>query len=304
MDVRLPPPEGVDVLDVHLFGTPRLSCSYLINATEPALIETGPATVFERVHRELERVGVEPRHVVLSHIHLDHGGGVGHVADLFPGATIWVHDVGAPHVVDPTRLVASARRLFGDALDALYGEPLPVAEPRIRAMEEGTVIHLGDRSLRVLYTPGHARHEVTLYEQESGTAFVGDTAGVCYGEGWQKPATPPPEFDLDAALDSIARVQNLRPRTICFTHFGPAREAVLDQAASDLRSWDKLLRPLAERGADEDELIAALEPAVGQPPGDAAFRESATELSSTRNSMLGYLRYYRKQIEAREGRSS
>lgn len=297
-DVRPPPPVGVQVLDVELFGAPQLSCSYLVEGSVPALIETGPATVFGTLRDKLDSLAVEPKHVVLTHIHLDHGGGAGHVAELFPEATIWVHGVGAPHVADPTRLVASARRIFGDALDTLYGEPEPVAEERIRVMEEGTVIPLGERELRVLYTPGHARHEVTLYEAESGATFVGDTAGVCYGTDWQKPATPPPEFDLDAALDSIGRVQALRPQTVCFTHFGPGAESVLDRAAADLRRWDSLLRPLFERDASEDELLAALEPSVGEPPGSDAYRAAAAELSSTRNSMLGFLRYYRKQREA------
>src|SRR4029078_1490804 len=108
---------------------------------------------------------------------------------------------------------------------------------------------LGDRELRVLYTPGHARHEVTLWDGDSGTAFVGDTAGGCYGDAFQKPATPPPEFDLEAALDSIGRVQKLKADTICFTHFGPGPEAMLEQAAADLRAWDAALRPLALRGA-------------------------------------------------------
>jgi len=297
-DLRPPPPEGVTVLDVELFGARELSCSYLVEGPEPALIETGPATVFETLRAKLDEIRIEPRHIVLTHIHLDHGGGAGHVARLFPGATIWVHDVGAPHVADPTRLVASARRLFGEALDTLYGEPEPVPEERIRVMEEGTVIPLGERQLRVLYTPGHARHEVTLYESDSGAAFVGDTAGVRYGDSWQKPATPPPEFDLDAALDSIGRVQALRPKTVCFTHFGPGAESMLDRAAQDLRAWDAVLRPLVERDATEAEMLAALEPTVGEPPGDTAFRSSATELSSTRNSMLGFLRYYRKRREA------
>jgi glyoxylase-like metal-dependent hydrolase (beta-lactamase superfamily II) len=297
-DLRLPAPKGVEILDVNLFGAPNLSCSYVVHAAEPALIETGPATVFDTVASELERRDVEPKHVILTHIHLDHGGGVGHVADRFPDATIWVHDIGARHVASPERLVASARRLFGDALDTLYGEPRPVDESRIRAMEEGTVVGLGDRELRVLYTPGHARHEVTLFDHDSGAAFVGDTAGVCYGEGWQKPAAPPPEFDLDAALDSIARVQKLKARTICLTHFGPRNESALEEAARDLREWDALLRPLVESGASEDELAQALEPRVGQPPGDESFVEAATELSSTRNSLLGFLRYYMKAAEA------
>jgi glyoxylase-like metal-dependent hydrolase (beta-lactamase superfamily II) len=295
-DLRLPAPDGVDIIDVNLFGASELSCSYLVHASEPALIETGPASVFDTVSSELERRNVEPKHVVLSHIHLDHGGGIGHVADRFPDATIWVHDIGAPHIVDPSRLVASARRLFGDSLDTMYGEPLPVAESRIQVIDEGTVIPLGDRDLRVLYTPGHARHEVTLYDDDSGTAFVGDTAGVCYGDAWQKPATPPPEFDLEAALDSLKRVQQLKPTAICFTHFGVAQESALEEAAKDLREWDTTLRPLVLRGADEEELLAAIEPAVGRPPGDEAFAHAASELSSTRNSLLGYLRYYQKKV--------
>lgn len=295
-EIRLPVPDGVDLIDVGLFGAPELSCSYLVHAAEPALIETGPATVFDTVRSELDARGVEPKHVILSHIHLDHGGGVGHVAELFGDATIWVHDVGARHVADPARLIASARRLFGDALDAMYGQPRPVAEGRIRAMEEGTRIPLGDRDLRVLYTPGHARHEVTIYDDDSQTAFVGDTAGVCYGPDWQKPATPPPEFDLEAALDSIGRVQRLKPRTICFTHYGPAREAALEEAARDLREWDAKLRPLVASGAGEEELLAALEPSVGDPPGDASYVRAATDLSSTRNSLLGFLRYYEKNV--------
>jgi len=297
-DLRHPVPEGVDVIDVHLFGAENLSCSYLVHAAQPALIETGPATVFETVRDELTTRQIEPAHVVLTHIHLDHGGGVGHVAELFPAATIWVHEVGARHVADPERLVASARRLFGASLDTLYGEPRPVGADRIHAMEDGTVIGLGDRELRVLYTPGHARHEVTLHDSDSGAAFVGDTAGVCYGDDWQKPATPPPEFDLDAALDSIKRVQDLRPSTICFTHFGPAREAFLERAAADLRDWDGILRPLAERGASEDEMVTAIESHAGQPPGDPDFVDAATELSSNRNSVLGYARYYAKRAEA------
>ena len=300
--LRLPPPAGVEVVDVRLFGAPELSCSYVVHAAEPALIETGPATVFETVKDELTRRGVEPKHVVLSHIHLDHAGGVGHVAELFGGATIWVHDIGARHLVDPTRLVASARRLFGDALDTMYGEPVPVADSRIRIMEEGTRIPLGDRELRVLYTPGHASHEVTLWDADSGAAFVGDTAGVCYGEAWQKPATPPPEFDLEAALDSIGRVKNLKPRTICFTHYGVSNENALNEAAKDLQEWDATLRPLVLRGADEEELMAALEPSVGEPPGDAAFVKAATDLSSTRNSLLGYVRYYQKHVMEQDER--
>lgn len=294
--MRLPPPEGIEVLDVDLFGAPNLSCSYLVHAAEPVLVETGPTTVFETVRRRLQERRFEPRHIVLTHIHLDHGGGVGHVARLYPGATIWVHDVGARHVADPSRLVSSARRLFGDSLETLYGLPDPVPEERIRAIGDGDVIPLGDRELRVLYTPGHASHEITLYEPDSGAAFIGDSAGVCLGESFQKPATPPPEFDLEAALDSINRIAALRATTICFTHFGPAAEPSLDRAAQDLRTWDGVLRPLALRGAGLDEMTEALSGVVGDFPKGGAYAEAADDLSSMSNSVQGYMRYYRKHV--------
>jgi len=293
--IRPPLPEGIEVLDVELFGASDLSCSYIVHAAEPALVETGPATVFDRVKAELERRRVEPKHIVLTHIHLDHGGGAGHVSELFPDATVWVHDVGARHVVDPSRLVSSARRLFGDALDVMYGEPEPVPEERLRAVDEGDVIPLGDRELRVLYTPGHARHEVTLYEPDARVAFIGDSAGVFIGDV-QKPATPPPEFDLEAALDSINRIKELKADAICFTHFGPASEPALDRAAQDLRTWDSILRPLALGGASDEECLAALDHHVPSFPGDDGYREKARALSGARNSMLGYLRYYRKTL--------
>ena len=297
-DLRLPTPDGIEILDVELFGAPELSCSYLVHAAEPALIETGPATVFETRQRASSIArNVEPKHIVLSHIHLDHAGGVGHVAELYPGRD----DLGPRHRRPPHRRSDATRRERAPAVRRRARHDVRRTRCRSpssgsRVMEEGTRIPLGDRDMHVLYTPGHASHEVTLYDDDSGTAFVGDTAGVCYGEGWQKPATPPPEFDLDAALDSIARVQKLKPTPICFTHYGPTHESALEEAAKDLREWDDLLRPLVLRGADEEELLAAIDPVVGAPPGNEEFAHAATELSSTRNSLLGYLRYYQKRV--------
>jgi glyoxylase-like metal-dependent hydrolase (beta-lactamase superfamily II) len=294
--LRLPPPEGVRILDVELFGAANLSCCYVVDAAEPALIETGPATVLDAVVRGLERMQVTPRHVVLTHIHLDHAGGAGHVARLFPDATIWVHEVGARHVVDPTRLIASARRIYGDALESMWGVPDPVADRRIRAIDEGTVIPLGDRELRVMYTPGHASHEVTLYEPDSGAAFIGDTAGVCLAEEWQKPATPPPEFDLEAALESIERVRGLKASALCFTHFGPANEPALDKASQDLRRWDAVLKPMVLADAPMEDMVAALRRAHGPNPGDEIYKHATEKLSSYESSIGGYVRYYRKQL--------
>lgn len=284
------------MIDVRLFGVEGLSCSYVVDAAEPALIETGPTTVLGAVVEGLEALKIAPKHVVLSHIHLDHAGGAGHVCALFPEATVWVHEVGAKHMIDPARLVASATRIYGEAMDTLWGPVQPVPEARLQAIGDGDVIALGDRELRVLYTPGHASHEVTLYEPDTGAAFVGDTAGVCLGADWQKPATPPPDFDLEAALDSIERVKGLKANAICFTHYGPAREPALDQAATDLRRWDAVLRPMVLREAGVEEMVAELRKLHRPLKARDDYDRAADELSSFEASLGGYVRYYRQRL--------
>jgi glyoxylase-like metal-dependent hydrolase (beta-lactamase superfamily II) len=224
------------------------------------------------------------------------------VARVFPEADIWVHEVGAKHLADPTRLLASARRVYGDAMETLWGPSDPVDEHRIRSINEGDVIPLGDRELRVLYTPGHASHEVTLFEPDSKAAFIGDTAGVCLAESWQKPATPPPDFDLEASLESIERVKGLRAEAICFTHFGPAREPALDKAAQDLLRWDHVLRPMAMKDASVDEMLEALRPLHEPIPSSDDYSGAVNDLSSLRASLGGYLRYYQTRFDAPAGR--
>src|SRR6266511_5569642 len=168
----------LSAIDTRMTGRFRMTSAYLVHAREPALVETGPTTSAEAVTAGLAALGMGPEdlaHIVVTHIHLDHAGGVGRLAQRFTRATIWVHQRGAPHLAEPEKLVASATRVYGrERLQRLFGPVDPAPSDRIRAVNEGDTIRLGTRSLEVLYTPGHASHHVSLVDSLSGALFTGD----------------------------------------------------------------------------------------------------------------------------------
>ena len=180
--------------------------------------------------------------VVVTHIHLDHAGGVGDVAAAFPGATVYVHEKGARHLADPSRLVASAARVYGDLLDRLYGRLEPTPADRIKVLGDGDQVAVGpNRTLTAVDSPGHAKHHLGLHDSETGILFVGDAVGVRLPDvGVLRPATPPPDFDLGLALDSLGRFAARRPSALALAHYGvvPGDPAdTLDEAAEVLRRW-------------------------------------------------------------------
>src|SRR5262249_39125071 len=191
-----------------MIGREMVTSAYLLHGDEPALVETGPSLSREAVGEGLAELGIghdDLAHVVVTHIHLDHAGGVGTLVRSFPRATIWVHQRGAPHLVDPTKLVASGERVYGaERAPAVFGGVDPAPAGRSRAGDEGDVIPLGGRSLDVLYTPGHASHHVALVDSETGAVFAGDAIGVHLPDvKVLRPATPPPDIDVELAVRSI-----------------------------------------------------------------------------------------------------
>src|ERR1700744_458287 len=207
-------------------GSPGITAGYLIRGSRPCLVETGTATSAPVVRQALASLGLGPSDlatVVVTHIHLDHAGGAGDIAALYPRAEIVVHQRGARHLADPSRLMASAKMVYGDALDRLFGELAPVPADRLRALDDTGTIDLGDgRRLMSHYSPGHAKHHVGLIDSASGDLYVGDAAGVYIPEtGDLRPATPPPDFDLDVALDSLEKFRSLGPTRLLFSHYGP-----------------------------------------------------------------------------------
>ena len=175
---------------------------------------------------------------MVTHIHLDHAGGVGDIASMFPSAEVVVHEKGARHLADPSRLMASARMVYGDALDLLFGELAPVPAARLRTLGDVGTVDLGDgRRLESYYSPGHAKHHVGLLDSGSGDLYVGDAAGVYIPEtGDLRPATPPPDFDLEVALASIGKFASLRPSRLLFSHYGPVSDVpgTLERSAEEI----------------------------------------------------------------------
>jgi glyoxylase-like metal-dependent hydrolase (beta-lactamase superfamily II) len=198
--------------------------------------------------------------VVVTHIHLDHAGGAGDIAAMYPAAEIVVHQRGARHLADPSRLMASARAVYGDALDRLFGELRPVPASRIRALDDTGAVDLGDgRELSSHYSPGHAKHHVGLLDSLSGDLYVGDAAGVYIPEtGDLRPATPPPDFDLETALSSLRTFSALAPSRLLFSHYGPVSDvpATLERSAEELNLWVEYTRAARSAGLDLDHAVA------------------------------------------------
>jgi glyoxylase-like metal-dependent hydrolase (beta-lactamase superfamily II) len=250
-------------IDTLMAGYDGITASYLIRADRPCLVETGTAPSAPVVRNALAGLGIGPADlatVVVTHIHLDHAGGVGDIAAMYPAAQIVVHERGARHLVDPSRLMASARMVYGDELDELFGALAPTPSARIRAVEGTGRIDLGGgRRLDSHYAPGHAKHHIGLVDSVSGDLYVGDAAGVYIQETADlRPATPPPDFDLDTALESLRTFAALRPARLLFSHYGPV-EAVaetLQRSAEEIRLWVDETRRARGAGLDLDHAAA------------------------------------------------
>jgi glyoxylase-like metal-dependent hydrolase (beta-lactamase superfamily II) len=215
----------VTALDLSFLGRPRAIAAGLLEGPGGlALVDPGPASCLDGLRASLALHGHAPEEVdavLLTHIHLDHSGGVGVLVRSNPRLQVYVHTRGAPHVVDPSKLVSSASRLYGERMGTLWGDIVPVPEENVHAVEGGEVLQVAGIEVRVAYTPGHASHHVSYFETSEGTAFVGDTGGIRVGEPLLVlPPTPPPDIDLEAWAASLALIRAWRPQRVFITHFG------------------------------------------------------------------------------------
>ncbi len=250
-------------IDTRMAGYDGITAGYLIRGDRPCLVETGAAPSAPLVRDALAALGVGPQDlatVVVTHIHLDHAGGTGDIAQMFPAARVVVHEQGARHLADPSRLMASARMVYGDELDALFGALAPTPAERIATVERHGVVDLGGgRRLESHYSPGHARHHVGLVDSLTGDLYVGDAAGIYIQETDEvRPATPPPDFDLQTALESLRMFAALRPTRLLFSHFGPvtAVTEALERSATEINIWVEETRRARNAGLDLDHAIA------------------------------------------------
>ena len=288
---------GVLEIDTLLGGWERVTAGYLVTGPAPVLVETGSQSSVPQLLAALEALGVsadELAGIAVTHIHLDHAGGVGDVARAFPNATVYVHEKGARHLVDPERLVRSAAMVYGDLLDSLYGRLDPTPADRVHVLEDGEDIVVGGgRVLTTVDSPGHAKHHLALHDSESGIIFAGDAVGVRLPDsGVLRPAAPPPDFDLAQALDSLQKFADRSPTGIALAHYGliPDPTAILDEARETLTRWAEVAEAAWNEGRD---IAAALEDAFnGALDGvDPAQREKLETLNGIHSNAAGFRRW-------------
>lgn len=259
---------GVFQLDLRFQGFPGAVAAYLIaDGDTLALIETGPGSTLPTLRAAVAEAGHELAaltHVVVTHIHLDHAGAAGAVLREAPRARFHVHPLGATHMVDPSKLIASATRIYGDDMDRLWGAFEPVPADRLTTLADGDAIALGrGRRLVAWHTPGHAIHHVALHDPSLDDVYTGDVGGVrLAGAPHVRPPTPPPDIDLDAWRASIARLRALAPRRLLLTHFGAADDVAwhLDDLTARLFQWAGWIEGRLEApDADVPALVSDLE---------------------------------------------
>ena len=307
--------DGLTAIDTFTAGISKVTAGYLIAAPRPTLIECGPALSVDRVLEALQSLGMDAgdlAHLVVSHVHLDHAGGAGDVLEAFPSATVVVSEVGARHLVDPQRLNASSRRVYGDLMDTVYGDCTPIAAGRVRGVGDGQRLDLGGgRFLDLLYTPGHAKHHIAAVDSATGALFVGDSVGVRMpGMKVIRPATPPPDFDLELAFATLDRYRHLAPTAVYLAHYGRVEppDQALDEAVERLRLWAGTAEA-AWREHDEldhiaDTLAARFADELGARPDVAAVdARRLTLLSGFRSNAMGLKRYFETRAGQRPSRS-
>jgi glyoxylase-like metal-dependent hydrolase (beta-lactamase superfamily II) len=250
---------GLSYFDLEFEHRPRIIATAVVHSSGGvALVDPGPSTTLPTLRATLGAAGISMRDVttiLLTHIHLDHAGATGTLVRQHPDLRVFVHEKGAPHMASPEKLMASAARLYGDAMDRLWGEMLPVPPAAMTILRGGERITAGGRSFDVEYTPGHASHHISFFDRDSGVALVGDTAGVkLVPDGYVMPPTPPPDVDLEAWRDSLARIERWRPDTLFLTHFGPSPVSGHLSALGDhIELVGGLAKTsLAREGTDED----------------------------------------------------
>lgn len=300
-------PHGIHALDLGFMGTDGVIAAYLLVGNDGlALIETGPSSTRPRLEAGVERLGhrlADVSRIIVTHIHFDHAGAAGSILRDVPDARLSVHPVGLPHLVDPSRLVSSASRIYGERMDELWGPIVPVLHDRVDALRDGEALRAGGRDLRPIFTPGHAAHHAALFDESSGTLFTGDVGGVrVQGTAFVSPPTPPPEFDRDAWRSSIRAMRDVRPTRLALSHFGFFRdvEAHFDRLEQTLDDVTRIARETLNPESDTALLTERLLAYAGEGGGERSSDSTMRKLELANPAFMGALglqRFLRKRGE-------
>lgn len=298
----------ITTLDDNWMGRPKsIGTALLESDGHRAIVDPGPGSTLDTLKKQLRPHGISVSDldaVLLTHIHLDHAGATGALVRENPKLAVYVHRLGAPHMIDPSKLLASAARLWPDNLRQLFGEAVPVPAENLHIMEGGETIALGSRKIEVAYTPGHASHHVSYFEDAEGVAFIGDTTGIkIEGHSYVMPATPPPDIDLRIWEGSFAAILEHKPKRLFLTHFGFSENpsAHIAQFRERLHRWmDMTVKILQSAPNDEGAMEsfmaqARVEISEHLPPQDV---EQYAATAGLNLSFLGLARHARKRSQA------
>lgn len=287
-------------------GEPEIVGSYLIAGNnELAIIDPGPESVLDSLLDAIREAGFDPQdvtHILATHVHLDHAGSCGTLARQLPKAQVYAHSKGAPHLLDTSKVVASATRIYKDRMQMLWGQIEPVPLERLHVLEGGDILNIAGRRLEVHYTPGHAVHHVIFFDVHSGELFAGDVAGVRLpGVNYARPPTPPPDIDLEDWSNSIDLVKSLRPDVLYIGHFGAIHDVVphFGRLREKLYSWGEFVLAAMRQGKNEGQIIELLiehtKPELLRITGDPHVIERYEIATNYPMTVQGYMRYWKKR---------
>lgn len=304
-DTSLP---EASILDLNFLGYSEAIASCLLEGDgELALVDSGPTSCLPTLRAKLAERGLQVADltsILLTHIHFDHAGATGTLVRENPHLKVYVHSIGAKHMVSPERLLASATRLYGDAMQQMFGEFLAVPAENLIVLEGDEEFQVAGTKMEVAYTPGHASHHVTYIDESAGTAFVGDTTGLRLpGHGMVAPVTPPPDIDLEVWDRSLDEISRRRPARVFLTHFGAYEnvEEHLDQTREGLHRWADRAAEIMASTTDSGARIARFVQESEAEMRRALPAESAARYSKGANATLswyGLERYWRKRAES------
>ena len=257
-EVEYPSVSDVYYLDTGMYDTAEYGALYVVDAPEPALVDTGIGPNVGNTLAALDELGIgrdELSYIVPTHVHLDHAGGAGYLAAECPSATVVCHEAGVPHLVDPERLWEGTKRAVGEQFEH-YREPKPIPEERVRSVRGGDAIDLGDRVIDIYDAPGHAPHQAVFHSPHDDAVFVADAAGIyAQRQDSVRPTSPPPSFDLDECLADVATLRELDPAVLLYAHYGPAETGEkLDIYEGVLTEWVREVAACREQ-LDDDEAV-------------------------------------------------
>lgn len=255
--------DGIYLVDLHTYGIPQLGAGYIIVDDRITVIETGPTPSVPYLLAGLRSLSIDPEDVdylAVTHIHLDHSGGVGRLLQIMPKARVLVCEKGMPHLADPSRLHESAKRIYKDQLETLFGDIIPVPQDRIIPLKDGNTVNIGkSRKLTAYYTPGHAGHHVAYHDDKTNGLFCGEVVGLYFPVlGIISPSTPPPSFDFAAMQESTKKILALQPDVLYFSHFGPCNEVerCCLENITKINQWIEIIKKCENEGLDKEKTIA------------------------------------------------